>query len=108
VASKKSKKSAKKSPAEAKRRSPASKAERKDALLQASKEALAAAKRGAKPETVGALVVGRILEGKMPTAEIAKDVSKRCKSDTTPAVVYWYRGHLKGLGVKLPERAQAA
>lgn len=82
-------------------------AARREAVLQATKEALAAVKRGAKPATIGALVMGRILEGKMTTEEIANEARKRCKGETTPAVVYWHRAHLKGLGVALPARADA-
>lgn len=88
----------------AKRPRAAGKDTQKAAVLAGAKEAMAAVKKGAKPATVGALVAGRILEGKMTTEEIAKDAKRRLKGGTTPAVVYWHRAHMRGLGIQLPQR----
>jgi D-serine deaminase-like pyridoxal phosphate-dependent protein len=64
--------------------------------------ARAAMKAAGKDSGKGAYTAGLIMEGKLTHEEIAK------KAKTTLAAVYWYRQHLKGLGVKLPETERAA
>ena len=78
----------------------------KESVLAAAREAMAKVKKGGSLEgvTVGALVAGRILEGKLSTQEIAAEAKKRLKGDTSPAVVYWHRSHMKGLGIAIPQR----
>lgn len=65
-------------------------------------------KAGKAPDTSGALIRARLVEGKMSAAEIVAEVHKRFKDSSAKASdVYWNRGRLKKEGVKVPDMPRA-
>lgn len=63
---------------------------------------------GKVPDSSGELIRARLVEGRLSTEDIIKEVHKRFKGSTAKASdVYWQRGRLKKEGITLKKEARA-
>lgn len=64
--------------------------------------------RGKVPGSSGELIRARLVEGRLSTEDIIKEVHKRFKGSTAKASdVYWQRGRLKKEGIALKKETRA-